>query len=195
MRKNILFLAIFILSFIPSIVFAASTDIINDSKQMDALIPKVKATLVKEFGIFITLPVDYHLLEGSEMDKIMNDGTYKGAEIGLHRFVNGRHEVYIMKGMNEDQFCSTLAHELTHAWQIERCVRNQDGVVKEGFARWVEYKYLDLIGAYALANSVKEVADPVYGVGFRKMLDLEDKIGAKEMTNKIKTIVTIDDIK
>ena len=62
MRKNILFLAIFILSFIPSIVFAASTDIINDSKQMDALIPKVKATLVKEFGISIFLSLFLFLI-------------------------------------------------------------------------------------------------------------------------------------
>lgn len=195
MRKNILFLVVFILSFIPSIVLSAPTDIINDSKQMDALIPKVKATLVKEFGIFIAITVDYHLVEGSEMDKIMNDSTYKGAEIGLHRFVNGRHEIYLMKGMSEDEFCATLAHELTHAWQIERCVRSQDMIVREGFAKWIEYKYLDLIGAYALANRMKEVADPVYGVGFKKMLDLEDKVGTKEMPNKIKTIVTINDIK
>ena len=196
MKKSnlLLFLIVFILTFIPKVVFSAPTDIIDDPSQMDSLIPKVKATLAKEFGIFVNLPVRYFLVKGEELDRVYS-GTYRGSEIGLHRYVNGAHEIYIMKGMSEDSFEATLAHELTHAWQIERCVPEQDKIVREGFARWIEYKYLDLIGAYVLANSVKRDADPVYGVGFKKMLDLEDKVGAKEMINKIKTVVTINDIK
>lgn len=196
MKKSsfLLFLILFILAFIPKIVFSAPTDIINDASQMEPLIPKVKATLAKEFGIFVNLPVKYYLVKGEELDKVYS-GTYRGSEIGLHTFRGGVHEIYIMKGMSEDSVEATLAHELTHAWQMERCVSNQDRVVKEGFARWIEYKYLDLSGAYIMANSVKGDADPVYGVGLKKMFELEDKIGEKEMPNKIRTIVTINDIK
>ena len=193
-RKTLLFLIVFVLSFIPSVVFSAPTDIINDPNQMEALIPKVKATLAKDFGIFIRIPVKCYLVKGEELDKVYS-GTYRGAEVGLHQYRNGRHEIYIMKGMSEDSFEATLAHELTHAWQVERCVPEQDKVVREGFARWIEYKYLDLIGAYVLANSVKRDADPVYGVGFKKMLELEDKVGAKNMLDKVKNIVSINDIK
>ena len=46
-----------------------------------------------------------------------------------------------------------------------------------------------------MANSVKRDADPVYGVGFKKMLELEDKVGSKNMLDKVKNIVNINDIK
>ena len=196
MKKSnlLLFVILFIFVFIPRAVFSAPTDIINEANQMEPLIPKVKATLAKEFGIFINYPVKYFLVKSEELDNVYS-GTYRGSEIGLHRYANGVHEVYIMKGMSEDSFEATLAHELTHAWQIERCVPEQDLVVREGFARWIEYKYLDFIGAYVLANRVKNDADPVYGVGLKKMFELEDKIGDKAMTNRVRSVVNINDIK
>lgn len=189
-RKISFILVAFIIILASSNPSFAGYKVISSQQELEQTAVQVRQMLISEFGIAVRLPMTVKLVTGQEMDNLYN-GAYRGAEIGLYRRVPSGHEIYIMKDMNEDEVTGTLAHEMTHAWQAEACVPSQDIVVKEGFASWIEYKIYDKIGAYTYSNGIKAKADPVYGVGIKKMLEWEDKVGARALPVKIRSIVSI----
>ncbi len=148
--------------------------------------------LLSNFAIALKLPVTGLLVPAKKLDELYS-GAYRGAEVGFYHFVNGRHEMYVMQDMDRDDCIGTTAHELVHAWQTECCPIDQDIVVKEGFARWVQYKLFDKTGAYVRAQSIKEAADPVYGVGFKKMLEWEDQLGEVGVVLKVRKVKKLSD--
>lgn len=190
--KKVAFIAVFVFALFCSHAVAAEYKIIKNDADLNAIYSEAQQILLKNFGMALRLPVKMQVVTAKKLDELYS-GKYRGAEIGLYRYGNSGHEIYIMSDQEKDSALATLIHEMTHAWQTEACPRNQDIVVKEGFARWIEYKSLDKIGAYVLANSIKQHADPVYGVGFKKMLEWEDKVGEKQLPIKIRKVITIND--
>jgi hypothetical protein len=120
------------------------------------------------------------------LDKICPNSPYNGNTVGLCTKSKAASIIYIMAGRAEDEVFSTLLHEYTHAWQEENCPK-QSPVLREGFARWVEYKGLKAIGFDLLAESYVGDRDPWYGLGLCKMFELEDKIGEKACLEYAKT--------
>jgi hypothetical protein len=166
--------------------------VISTQADLDAVMVQVRQLLIAQFALTLRLPVKGTLVSGAKLDELYG-GAYRGAQIGLYRNKGTYHEIYIMIDMGKDNCLATLSHEMTHAWQMESCPANQDILVKEGFARWVEYKTLLKTGAYIPAQNLREQADPVYGVGFKKMLELEDKLGEMGLVQKVKTMRTLND--
>ena len=190
--KKIAIISVFLFTLICSQAIAGEYKIIKTDSDLNAIYGEAKQILLTNFGIVIRLPIKTQVVTGKKLDEFYH-GKYRGAEIGLYRYGASGHEIYIMVDQEKDEALATLIHEMTHAWQTESCPANQDIIVKEGFARWVEYKSLDKIGAYVLANRIKQQADPVYGVGFKKMLEWEDKVGEKQLPIKIRKVLTIND--
>lgn len=164
--------------------------IISSENDFNDVMNQAKQVLLSGFGISLKYPVSGFLVTGKKLDEIYA-GEYRGAETGLYLYRNGRHEVFIMKDMSFDNCIGTTSHELVHAWQLENCPVNQDRIVKEGFANWVEYKVYQKMGAFTFARSMIEQADPVYGVGMKKMLEWEDKWGDFGLVQKIRSIKTL----
>lgn len=170
-------------------------DVIDKQGQAQEVLQVVQGQLVSFFGMKLRIPVAIHLVEPKEMDKLLGDSPYHGAEIGLYTGVrDGRHQVYVMKGWSRDYASGITAHELTHAWQYENAPKSQDQVVKEGFAKWIEYRYYDRIGAYTYSNRELKTADPVYGVGFFAMLDAEAVLGPTKLADEMRRITTISEL-
>ncbi|MDQ7824771.1 MAG: M1 family aminopeptidase [Candidatus Eremiobacteraeota bacterium] len=188
----LVFLALFsALWFLPRALHAAeSPRVISTQSDFDAVMAETRRLLAAYFGISYKLPVQGFLVTGTKLDELYA-GAYRGAQVGLYRYKGSGHEIYVMKEMDRDKTIATAAHELTHAWQVEACPSDQDLVVREGFARWVEYKILEKTGAYAEARSLAEHADPVYGVGFKKMLEWEDAWGERELPRKVQTMKSL----
>ncbi|MEW6283789.1 MAG: hypothetical protein AB1758_34575 [Candidatus Eremiobacterota bacterium] len=170
-------------------------EIIDDPKQARAIFNDVVAALKKSYGFSLRLPSEVHLVHESVMDQMFANSPYKGAEVGLYTFKDGRHQIYVMKGWSRDVCSGVTAHEYTHAWQSENCPLDQELAVKEGFAMWIEMKHYDQIGAWKLAENVRETADPVYGVGVKTMLALEDKYGPKKLVELVKRVHTLAECK
>lgn len=170
-------------------------EIIDKPSQADQVLREVTPVLAQQFGLTLRLPVELHLVEAKVMDKMFADSPYKGAQVGLYTGVkNGKHQIYVMKGWARDFCAGITAHELTHAWQQENVPPQQSTVVKEGFAMWVEYKYYDFIGAYTNAQRVRETADPVYGVGFFAVFDVENRLGAGKVAQTMRSAVDVKDL-
>ena len=152
------------------------------------VLDKAMKTLNTKLGMSFKKPVVMKVVTGKELDEIARKSPYKGAIVGLHWFQNGKHHVYMMKDTGRDDFYGTLCHEMTHGWQIENCP-GQTKVLKEGLAVWVEYKSLMWDGAYAKARSLnRNIADPIYGVGYRFIQTLEDKYGEKGVLDAVKKL-------
>ncbi len=179
-----------ILLFLAHPADSANMKMINTQEELTPLITKTKNILAADFNIFLRLPIKIMLLTGSQMEEYQKQ---KGIEIGLYSWGKDGHEIRLLAGMNEDDLTATLAHEMTHAWQRENCTPAQGIVIQEGFARWVEYKVLDKIGAYIQANNVKESTHPTYRPGFIKMCEWEDEVGAKSLVQKIRKVNSLDD--
>jgi hypothetical protein len=165
---------------------------ITDQAQAAEILAQVRAKLQTLFGMTVSVPIDLHLVEAKEMDALFG-GPYHGAEIGLYRRRGGNHEIYVMKDWSRDMCSGIMAHEFTHAWQSENCPPNQSQVIKEGFARFVEAKYYDSIGAYASVAEIQAVGDPVYGVGYKTMLAWETKWGVPGVVKLVQHISTVDE--
>ena len=137
-----------------------------------------------------TLP-QFKLVTSNELDNLAK-GLERRLHIGLYRW-NGSHNVFIMSDLNRDKFFGVAVHELTHAWQMENAPRDQDLVIREGFASWVAYKILQMDGALIAASDIHDMADPVYGVGFKLMLDLEKTLGEKGVIERMKAMRRVNE--
>ena len=196
MRRSLLIIVIGTL--LTGLVAAKAPDpyqVIDKQAQAEEVLRTVQSTMAAQFNLRLTKPVQIHLVEATEMDGLLGDSPYQGAEIGLYTGVkSGKHQVYVMRGWARDYCAGITAHELTHAWQEENAPRGQDQVLVEGFAKWVEYKYYDAIGAYSFADRMRSTADPVYGVGFFAMQDLEQVVGQSKVADTMRKAVSVKDL-
>jgi hypothetical protein len=166
--------------------------VINKDEHAQKLFEKAKEVLDSKLGMKFHHQMDIKLVSGKELDEIVKDSPYRGNITGLHTFKNGRHIIYMMTDVGKDDFYGTLCHEMTHSWQIENCPPDQALVLSEGLAVWVEVKALYWDGAYSLVSQINQnLADPVYGVGYRYVQKIEDKYGEKNVLQVMKTLKNI----
>lgn len=198
MRVNIKCMVILVLFFLtlPFATAAQAQDdpykVIATQGDLDQVATSVQRLLASFFSMTLRTPVRFSLVSGQKLDELYA-GEYRGAQIGLYRHKGGVHEIYIIDGKNNDIVTGVVAHELTHAWQNENCPPGQQRVLSEGLASWIQYKIYQKIGAYILSQRMLETADPVYGVGFKRMLEWEDKLGERGVIPKAQKARTIDE--
>ncbi|MHB2017929.1 MAG: hypothetical protein ACYCW6_13345 [Candidatus Xenobia bacterium] len=163
---------------------------INTDSAAQALFKDVRAKLKEMYGMEVYKPVVLKLVDGPAMDALFSNSPYKGAEVGLYRTeADGLHHIYVLTDDSRDDCGGTMAHEYTHAWQVENCPADQELALREGFAEWINYKYWQATGAYAAARNLAEnTEDVVYGVGIKTMLAWEDKIGDKALVERVKHV-------
>lgn len=192
MKKTVLLVLFIILASIA--LNAAVINPVNDARTATSLFYKAVG-LVNNLGLSVKGKVVFFAVDEGTLDSLCGESPYKGAELGLYIHKNGIHNIFAMYGLDPDRFMSTCAHEYTHAWQAENCPRDQDDVLREGFARWCEIKALEADGATAEAENYRMSYDPVYGNGYRMLLMYEDKNGAQAVINLVKKIHSSAEIK
>jgi|GEM_PF-4084704 len=161
--------------------------VIKDNRQMKEVIDKALHYLESRFEMVFNRLLTFEFTTAEEMDK-----AHKGGHIGF--YLKGSdsgqlfHQVYIEKGRMYEEIFETTLHELTHAWEIENCLPDQDEKIMEGFATWIACKGLFDDGDYALYHQYMDnLRDPVYGVGYRYILHLEDEMGEKKVVEFMRT--------
>ena len=87
-----------------------------------------------------------------------------------------KREIYIQSGLPQILTIEVMAHEYAHAWQAENCPWQQETLIIEGFAEWVAYRVLMLLGAGKKAALMEERTD-IYGQGLQRMLSVEREGG------------------
>lgn len=174
---------------------ASATLPVTEQSQAEALLGEVRVLLDKRFGLTVQRPVTVTLLDSKDLEQVIH--TYypsSNASTGIHssfeRSAEGKHHLWVLKGLTRDQCVGAIAHECAHAWQAEHVRRNQSIVVVVGFSRWIQYKVYWEIGAGRLAQELREQVDPLYGYGLQKFLELEDKKGEQGVLEFARTAKT-----
>jgi len=126
-------------------------------------------------GIAITPWPPVQAVDKDELQTRFSEGGRSMNVGGFYRPYNPE-MIYILSYEPKLDAGAVLAHEYTHAWQTRNCPQ-QDRALVEGFASWVEYKYLVSKGERAKAEQLKRKSDPDYGASLVKLLELEKKLG------------------
>ena len=189
-------------------------DKITNKDDLIKLYDKVKIYVKKSCGIEVDVPNENIILSSSSelKDRTKNIGYLSDQRVlgycyttySLSNFYNKRaHTIYLQNGMPYELAFATLAHEYGHAWdhqnkKMELMKNSQDHSFSEGFAEWVKYNTLKEVGykekAEQMINSPQKDDDPIYGLGFKKMMKLEDRLNSKsELLEYVKNNNTFKD--
>jgi len=193
-RKKLILLIVFILLACFTELNAAVINAVTDSQTATNLFYKAVG-YVNNLGLKVNGKVAFFAVDEKTLDSLCEGSPYKGVELGLYMYKNWVHNIFAMYGLDPDRFMSTCAHEYTHAWQSENCPKDQDDVLREGFARWCEIKVLEADGAAMEAERYRQSFDPVYGNGYRLLLVYEDKNGQQAVIDLVKRIHNSSEIK
>lgn len=156
-------------------------------EQIETIYREVQAYICNSFGgIAVTPPPFVKIVDLDEISFQFNEGSGRNMEIvGFYRPYDPE-QIYILSGYQAITCASTLCHEYTHAWQSRNCPP-QDRALKEGFASWVQYKYLLSKRENKKAECIRNSTQPDYGDGVRKCLELESKLGIPGLIEYVKT--------
>lgn len=153
--------------------------IIGSSVQARMALDEVREQLDQEFGIRLTWPVLLELKQPPALgwkaeayNSEGNMGRYTLQEMGDKR----AHQVMIIPGLPRPRFCALLAHELVHAFQREKGILVSNQGLREGMARWVEYRFL-IRTAPKEAEKLLKIRHFTFGKAIHAVLDYEKQHG------------------
>lgn len=91
---------------------------------------------------------------------------------------NMQHAIYMLSHQPKVEFVGTLAHELLHAWQVQNDIAPPPQLC-EGLCNLASYYILSIMPSSlsdVLINNMKKSPDPIYGDGFRTVLDMYEEV-------------------
>jgi hypothetical protein len=144
----------------------------------------VRRNMEMAFGISVTTPLVVRMVNAREIARKSGESFTPTAAVnprvlGFVEAKDGVQALYIENGSPRIAAVTTMAHELTHVWQIsnwdmaaieQRYGKHNISAVMEGMAVWAQIQYLLMTRefAYAERQLVYSLArDDEYGVGFR----------------------------
>lgn len=124
----------------------------------------------------------------ADKDEIQTKFTESGLSISVSGFYQpyNPEAIYILSGQTPDKCAATIVHEYTHSWQSRNCP-SQDRALKEGFASWMEYRYLMARGRTSQANALTRKSNPDYGASLQQLLKMEKKVGVEGILKFVQT--------
>ena len=155
---------------------------IYDQARARELFERVAGVITDRLGLGLNVGTDFTLVDHQHLQRLVTESPGDLPQdaskvVGLFARKGRERVMYLLSGMPQIVLIQVTAHEWAHAWQGENCPLLRDPLVREGFAEWVAYKTLQSMGAVKKA-ALMERQDSVYGAGLRKMLALEQQVGA-----------------
>lgn len=167
----------------------ADFDAVTDLLQAKLLKKEVEVFMRRTFGISIDKPIVIELYTGDDFN--LNGIIMElNGSLGRYHYTKLKskmvHMVYVKNGLEKKRFKSVLAHEMTHAFLREADILPTNRFVREGFARWVEYKVLLNLGLDREAEKIKMIKTWKYGKAINRIFALEEKVGEINVASKLK---------
>lgn len=124
-------------------------------------------------------PAEMAKLNGSALVSFQQPGlTQTSKMVGL-LFSRCSHSIYLFDHLPKIQFAGVLAHEMLHAWQNEKGI-SLPPPATEGFCNVGSYVVYEAIGtelARYFIRCLEGDPNPVYGDGFRKVIEVYRQSG------------------
>lgn len=169
----------------------AGIEQVNESLRARMFLEEVQKFLLEIFGIKISKPVLVELVDEGQCNLNSTYFMFSGT-LGRYQYQkmgkNNVHLVYILKGLKKQRFKAILAHELSHAYERENGVLKHNKGMREGLARWIEYKMLVKEGEFKEAKKILKIKHWAFGRGIKKFIELEKEMGERQLIEYIKNI-------
>lgn len=165
----------------------------------------------KSFRIEVLNRVDFLAREGGRRDPL--GLTISTRYLRNKRIDHTRLEsVAILQGLPLPLFVGVCIHELGHVWLVQHNIVNLPLIDEEGFCELLAHRYytsvvapvdrgegelllpervaedefrIDLHAAHFYAENIAQNGDPIYGDGFRKLKQIEERIGFAQLTRSL----------
>ncbi len=128
---------------------------------------------------------DIQVVDKDEIQTKMVESGRAVQVLGFYRAYNPE-MIYVLSGHSKPELAPIVAHEYVHAWQSENCPA-QDRSLTEGFATWVQYKYLMSQGKTVEARGLINSGRPDYDEGLNACLKIEKQKGVKGLLKYVTT--------
>jgi hypothetical protein len=154
---------------------------VYDLAQAQGLFEHVTGIITDQLGLRLNVGADFTLVDHQHLRRLAEETSLPPQSspenvVGLFVRKGRKRVMYLLLGLPQILLIQTTAHEWAHAWQGENCPLLEDPLVREGFAEWVAYKTLQVMGAVK-KMALMERQDGLYGEGLREMLELERRDG------------------
>jgi len=166
-------------------------DLVHDTVKGKLLLDQVRIYLAGRFQMVLRDPLVLSLFTENELNWSsllyqMNGtlGRYHSTSLKGQRV----HCAYVLKGLTKSRFKSILAHEYTHAFTRERGMLRNNKLLREGLARWIEYKVLLREGEDQEARRISQSTQWIYGKGLRRILELEERVGEARVLENLRAM-------
>jgi len=170
----------------------SENDRIEDHIKAKKLQSEVEEYLTEKFNLKLEQPVFLEFYSGEQLSIKGLLMELSGTQGGYHfeKFgASGQfHTIFMRKGLPRNKFKSILAHEVAHAFLREKTLVPTDRYLREGFARWIEYKILLDMGETEEAEKLKNIKNWKHGKAIEKVLKLEAKVGVKGVMDVFRRI-------
>lgn len=158
---------------------------VDDRVQAKRVLEEARHVLRAGFGIEVRDPVVVELIsEAEESTMHYRMGCYQQRELGESRI----HTVYVRRDQKRTRCKAILAHELVHAYEKERGILKSEPVLREGFARWVEYKVLQADGEHGEARRLLGIRQWRFGRGLKVLQQMERERGVQGVLEYVRSI-------
>lgn len=160
--------------------------VVDDRIKGNRLLEQVRRELAQEFTLHVRAPVILELVAPDSPQARKGDhdvlGYYRPQPWGEEMV----HTIFVRKDLEAPFFCGIVAHELAHAWEREIGCLTSQRALREGFARWIEYKTLLRHGARSQAGRLLRIRTWRFGRAVRGLLELEDRVGVAGVVEYIR---------
>lgn len=141
----------------------------------------------KIFRIEVLDRVDFLSREGGRRDPL---GLTTSTRYMRHNRVDHAkiESVAILQGLPHTLFEGVCIHELGHVWLVQQNIVNLSIMDEEGFCELLAYLHYIEIGSKVdlfYAQRIAENSSPVYGAGFRKLKQLEERLGFAQIVKSL----------
>lgn len=159
---------------------------VKDIKTASRLLNRAVSYIEKDLKMKVEHSSELTIVDSDKL-KDLSDMVYKNHNLsGLFIRNNEKFDIFILYALPESLTLGVLAHEYAHAWQSENCPQDQSLLIKEGFAEWVCYKTLKYYGYHKEIKHMERRTD-LYGIGFRRIKEMEEKDGVESVFEYIKS--------
>lgn len=131
-------------------------------------------------------------LQGLKFERRAGKATHRS--IGLFWRQNVQHTIYVEEGFPKPDVFATLAHELTHLWQLHNFPNNTSNLWREGHAVWVSYHICMDFGYEFEARQEYNRIDAIYGIGFRKVRNLENVHSIQKISSVLTALLQMNSV-
>lgn len=145
--RTLLVLAMLVLA-VPAFANPLETDAyrsIRQESQLQELWGLVQSELTRTLGTTLSVPVAVHLVSGTQLSRHL--GGDSDASVAVKGNPTDGFHLYVLRGWDQDVTGGMLAYGFGRAWIACHGAEGQSANLREAFAQWLAFQYLEGIGA------------------------------------------------